>query len=169
MAEFKVRLRLKHLKPMERIQVSVPVNRQARMGISHKEYEEISSRGNRHEFLGRRPVEERPRTTGLPRDAGHNFTGMSIGGLVVVGWLPVAERRRLGWSGHWLVRCRCGNFESRTSHSLRKPHKREYGDACTFCKNAWAEAVMVEFRKTGRIPPGGLPTHRASHIERRRK
>lgn len=166
---FKVKIRLKYMKPMERIQVSVPINRQARMGISHKEYEDISSRGNRHEFLGKRPVTQRPRTVAPPHDAGYDFRGYAVGSMSVVGYLPVSERQRLGWSGNWLVKCRCGNFESRTPGSLRKPPKREYVDACTFCKNAWAEAVMVEYRRTGRVPPGGLPTHRSEQVKEKRK
>lgn len=155
------------MKSMERIPLSVPVNREARAGISHQEYEDMSKNPRKFQFQSnRRRVVDCPRTMAMPPDLAH-LKGRRIGSITVIGYLSLIEISKIGWKsgGRWLVKCDCGVYEPRHQKHLRKDvNKREYRDACTACRGIWAEIVKNEFKKTGVVPPGGLPTHRAFRL-----
>lgn len=155
------------MKSMERIPFSVPINREARAGISHQEHEDMSKNPRRFEFQSkRRRVVDRPITMTAPPELAH-LRGRRIGSITVIGYLSLIEISKIGWKsgGRWLVQCDCGVYEPRHQRVLRKDkNKREYVDACTACRGLWAEIVKNEFKKTGKIPSGGLPTHRAFSV-----
>lgn len=157
------------MKSMERIPLSMPVNREARTGISHQEYEDMSKNPRKFSFQShRRRVVDCPRIMSMPPDLAY-LKGKRIGTVTVVGYLSMNEIAKIGWrsGGRWLVKCDCGVYEPRHQKSLRQDmtkKKREYVDACTACRGLWAEIVKHEFKKTGIVPPGGLPTHRAFHV-----
>ena len=49
--------------------------------------------------------------------------------------------KRLGmWISHWVVRCRCGNFELRTGRELGQP---DATDACDSCKQLQALRIKA--------------------------
>ena len=50
--------------------------------------------------------------------------------------------------GSWVVRCACGDYETRKAKSIRNPNN--FGDRCTKCRNVAFERKDYEFRKTGR-------------------
>lgn len=157
------------MKSMERIPLSAPVNREARIGISHQEHEEMSNRPRMYQFQSqRRRVLDCPRTMSMPPDWAH-LKGKRIGAVTVIGYMSLIEIAKVGWrtGGRWLVQCDCGVYEPRHQKNLRQDmvkKKREYVDACTACRGVWAEMVKNEFKKTGTIPPGGLPTNRAFRV-----
>ena len=158
------------MKSMERIPLSVPVNREARIGISHQEHEDMSKNPQRFKFQSsRRRVVDCPRTMTPPPDWAH-MKGKRIGAVTIVGYLSLNEQAKIGWrdGGRWLVLCDCGVYENRHQkairNGLRGKNKREYVDACTACRCLWAEVVKNEFKKTGKVPSGGLPTHRAFRV-----
>ena len=159
---------------MGKIPECVPVNREARMGISHKEYEDMSKRPSRFDYLSGFPELLTKPNTCEPPSGLEDFRGRRHGNMVVIGYVPASEKKRLGWEGEckWALRCDCGRYEGRSHRHLRKASingfKREYKDACTFCKNAWAELVKQEFMKTGIAPKGGLPTHCQRQLARKR-
>jgi hypothetical protein len=117
----------------------------------------------------RRRLIDCPRTMTPPPDLAH-VKGMRIGAITIVGYLSLIEQAKIGWrdGGRWLVQCDCGVYENRHQKAIRNglkgKNKREYIDACTACRGIWAEVVKNEFKKTGAVPPGGLPTHRAFHV-----
>lgn len=153
---------------MERLRTSVPVNRQTSLVVARASgwWNQQNSR-DPLEFLSRRPqMCEAPHYVKSLPDRIRDLTGMKKGCLVVVGYISMDEKRRLGWTGkgNWAVRCQCGRYEHRSQRDLRRAIKKEYGDACTWCKNIWAEYVKAQFKKTGKWPVGGGPTHRASQF-----
>ena len=150
------------IKFMERIRSCVPVNKQAAMGMAHHSDGSVDPLV----FLSRRvKVVVPPKCVKHPQ--GIDFSGRRNGFVVVVGYVDLSEMQRLGWwKGRWAVRCTlCGQYENRTPRQISKPSKKEYVDACTQCKSLWAEMVKKEFKKTGRWPPGGGPTFKASHLD----
>ncbi len=150
--------------PMEIVRASIPVNRDARMGISHREYQEVSSKPSRFEFLSetfRREVRDQPAST-----AGY-LTGHVFGQLRVMGYLDSITRKALKWpaTAVWLVKCQCGRYESRRASVLRQSlAKKPHLNACTYCKNAFAELAKQQYLKSGVVPHYGVPTHKASKI-----
>lgn len=141
----------------------IPVNKQAAMVIAP-----ASGWWNKDE--ARDPLlylSALPQVLECPKVSPSRYDGLRNGSMVVVGEILPSEKTRLGWRcGHGrklVARCDCGRFEPRSRGEMRKPY-REYGQACTFCKNAYAERVKAEYRKTGVVPPGGLPSHRASQV-----
>lgn len=51
-------------------------------------------------------------------------------------------------NGAWVVRCTCGDYETRKAKSIRNPNN--FGDRCTKCRNAAFERKDYEFKTTGR-------------------
>jgi|ERR1051325_6026545 hypothetical protein len=153
------------MKHMERIPLTTPVNREARMGISRRDQAEMEIR--KFQFQSTRVrLRECPRLMRPPREWGH-LVGKRVGAVTIVGVLSNIEKAKIGWTGggFWVVKCDCGVYENRHQkhlrHAIEKGNKRQYQDACTACRGLWAEIVKKEFRETGQLPPGGLPTHRA--------
>jgi hypothetical protein len=101
-----------------------------------------------------------------PPECAH-WRGKRIGAVTIVGHTSSIELAKWDWlgGGSWVVRCDCGVYENRKQSTLRRglagKNKKEYRDACTACRGLWAEVVRKEFAETGRVPPGGLPTHKA--------
>lgn len=164
------------VKHMVKVQESVPVDKQAAIGISHKEYQTIGR--SQYAYLSKKRLVtecpilmDPPPLLNLPK-----LKGKRNGRVVVVGYCSPMENQRVfgisdrskrrgtGRYGTWIVRCDCGKYERRTQKQIVKPMKKEYVDACTFCRGAWAESVKAEFMATGVKPKGGLPTHRASSL-----
>ena len=69
------------------------------------------------------------------------LVGEKFGRLTVVGLHETI-------SGSWVVRCACGDYETRKAKSIRNPNN--FGDRCTKCRNAAFERKDYEFQKTGR-------------------
>ena len=69
------------------------------------------------------------------------LVGVRFGRFVVVGLH--AEIR-----GAWVVRCDCGDYETRRSRAIRNPNN--FGDRCTLCRNAAYQKKDYEFRTHGR-------------------
>ena len=64
-------------------------------------------------------------------DSFHDLTGLSFGRFKVVGYLgKPGSKKQLAL---WLVRCACGDFESRSAKAVRNPENR--GDRCGNCRH----------------------------------
>lgn len=156
------------MKHMERIPLSLPVNREARVGISRPDQDEIEVRKFNFQSRRRRVV-DCPSLMKVPPESAL-WVGKRIGAVTVVGCISNIERSKVGWraGGSWIVLCDCGVYENRHGKHVRAglagKHKRQYRDACTSCRGLWAEVVRKEFKETGIIPPGGLPTHKAFKV-----
>lgn len=59
-----------------------------------------------------------------------NLTGRKVGRMTVIGFLRKETVKR---SGLWLVRCTCGHYETRRSHSIK--NERNTNDMCRNCRN----------------------------------
>lgn len=157
---------------MVKIQECAPINKQAAAGISHKEYDVIGR--SQHAYLSKKRVVYECPSVGKapPKFGSDDLTGKRNGRIVVMGWCSPMENYRVFGSskplkyvgGAWVVRCDCGKYERRKRRQIMHPIKKEYVDACTFCRGAWAEAAKSQFIQTGVKPEGGLPTHKASTL-----
>jgi hypothetical protein len=156
---------------MVKVQECQPINKQAAMGISHKEYETIGR--SQYAYLSKKRVVHECPIVGKPSALLNlpDLIGVRNGRVVVIGYCSPMENFRVFGSsrsskrsGSWVVKCDCGKYERRTTKEIRKPPKKEYIDACTFCRGAWAESVKAKFRDTGIKPVGGLPTHKSSML-----
>lgn len=157
---------------MIKVQECQPVDKQSALGISHKEYEIIGR--SQHAYLSKRRVVYDCPTLITPPRSLPNMKGIRNGKVVVVGYCSPMEYQRVfgrgpknrgnGLNGTWVVKCDCGKYERRTTREIRKPPRKEYVEACTFCRGAWAESVKLSFRETGIKPKGGLPTHSARSL-----
>lgn len=67
--------------------------------------------------------------------------GMRFGRLTVIG-LHATLR------GAWVVRCDCGDYETRKAKAIRNTKNSE--DRCTLCRNAAHQRRNYEWRTTGR-------------------
>jgi hypothetical protein len=59
-----------------------------------------------------------------------DVTGESFGRFTVIGYLGKYSKKG---PAYWLVRCACGDYESRTSKAVRNPENR--GDRCEKCRH----------------------------------
>lgn len=152
---------------VERLRTSVAINKQASLVVAKAWGWWNKQKNPDHlQFLSSGPqVVVQPCLRSPPYNV-PNMTRWKKGSLDVVGYIDNIEKRRVGWSGggNWVVRCECGRYEHRTGPQLRKKAKKEYIDACSWCKGVWAEYVKNEHEKTGIWPPGGGPTFRASKL-----
>jgi hypothetical protein len=61
-----------------------------------------------------------------------NFSGVSFGRFKVIGYLGVLGQGKKA-KGLWLVKCVCGDYESRAAKSILNPENR--GDRCDKCRH----------------------------------
>ena len=59
-----------------------------------------------------------------------DLSGVKFGRLTVIGYLGKPNPKK---SARWLVRCACGDYESRASKAIRNPENR--GDRCDKCRH----------------------------------
>lgn len=59
-----------------------------------------------------------------------DLSGTTFGRLTVIGYLGKLNPKK---AALWLVRCACGDYESRTSKAIRNPEN--YGDRCGHCQH----------------------------------
>ena len=72
-----------------------------------------------------------------------NFTGRTFGWLTVVGYYD--SHKKVG--SRWVVRCRCGDYETRSGKAVRN----SAADACCYeCGAALDLRKAEEFRRTGK-------------------
>lgn len=71
------------------------------------------------------------------------LVGMRNGRLTVVGLYAD------GISA-WVVRCDCGDYETRTAKAIRNP--KNFGDRCVKCRKIASERASYEWLKTGIRP-----------------
>lgn len=152
---------------IERLRTSTPINKQAALVVSvarkYCDQEGIDPVDFLSKVFGPQ-VREQPRA--IQRIGEGLRIGMRVGSLVVIGGLDQRIVKELKWpkGNKFLVRCDCGNYESRKAVDLHRPCRKEYIDACTWCKGYWAEYVKAEHRRTGQWPEGGGPTCRESQF-----
>lgn len=145
---------------VEKLRTRAPVNKQTRILISRTK--DSPTTVDPATFLS-----TRTQVFECPKFSPNDLSGLRIGSLMVLGRVDPSEKKRLGWYGSgasFLVRCDCGRYENRRRCEIKKTSKKEYVNACSQCKNIWAEVVRDEFKRTGQWPAGGGPTHRASQI-----
>jgi len=70
-----------------------------------------------------------------------NLVGIKFGRFVVLGMSADI-------AGSWIVRCDCGDYETRKAKAIRNPNN--FGDRCTKCRNVAFERKDYEFKKYGR-------------------
>lgn len=115
----------------DRLASAVPVDRVAarvtRPGVHFDDTKKVREWDN-HWSTQPKVVE----LTALQRNATGfvDLTGVRTGRLVVVGLLPKGNRRK-GAVGVWVVRCDCGDFETRKSKVLKQ---RRADDCCSRCQ-----------------------------------
>jgi hypothetical protein len=89
-----------------------------------------------------------PRMRPIPRAARGNpgfldLTGVCFGRFVVLGLLAEDTKQTL-----WVVRCSCGDYETRRSKSIRNP--RNTTDCCEYCRHLLHLKKQGEFRRTSK-------------------
>lgn len=113
---------------------NVPVNKDAgtvvtKKGVDYKPAKKITQT---HSGL---PLETRP----VPRCAS-DLTGTTFGKFRVIG-LYAKEK------GHWVVRCVCGNYETRKAKSIKNPNNNV--DRCQKCRHLAYLQRNDRFRQDG--------------------
>lgn len=80
----------------------------------------------------------------IPVLKGQDLTGKRVGRLTVVG--KHSSNKSKG--AIWLVRCDCGDYETRSSKSINNPEN--HGDRCVYCRNLTYLKAKDILRRTGR-------------------
>ena len=75
-----------------------------------------------------------------PREV-ENLTGRTFGRFTVIGWFAECK-------GLWVVRCACGDYETRKTRSVRNPQNNK--DACENCRHLMFLQREKHFLRTGR-------------------
>lgn len=119
----------------DKLSVATPVDQLAAMQVARG----IHWSPNIKPQAGREHWKAPPPTLPVPKDRStmrtfDNMIGVSFGSLHVVGYLG---RRHKSKPSNWLVRCLCGDYESRTVRSIKNPLNTK--DCCMEC--AYREQV----------------------------
>lgn len=149
----------------ERLLTSKPVDRLAARQLSRGIEWRPNFAGNPHA----RKWSDKPTDWLIPipkdghRGSFEDMTGRTLGRFTVVGWLGKPNRKT---KSVWLVRCTCGNYETRGARAIKGgwPH-----DACEQCKylekvKRGAGNTPLADRDSGR-PPKGEDARSAAECE----
>lgn len=86
------------------------------------------------------PHWESPPPIRKPPENAPELIGKTFGRFTVVGLHKTM-------SGSWVVRCSCGDYETRKARSICNPNN--FGDRCTKCRNVAFERKRYEYQNTG--------------------
>lgn len=70
--------------------------------------------------------------------------GVKFGRFTVIGLLA---RKNNSAPAKWVVRCSCGDYETRSARAIRNPEN--FGDRCCKCRRLAFEKKRFEFLKSG--------------------
>lgn len=73
-----------------------------------------------------------------------NLAGMKFGRFTVIGMLARAKGLSLKQPAKWVVRCACGDYETRSAKSIRNP--RNANDCCYKCREVIENKRLHEWR-----------------------
>ena len=85
-----------------------------------------------------------PKIVPAPRNF-EDLTGRKFGRFTVIGYLPSTNTSK---GSLWLVRCVCGDYESRRTRSVRNP--KNNNDCCENCRHLIHLKRTDEFLRTGK-------------------
>lgn len=121
---------------------SAPINRDAaiaRDGVSRQGYEPAKKIVQRHWSA---PPPLQPMPEGVV-----NRAGIKFGKFTVVGYLERNKKK----GSLWLVRCTCGDYESRRGKAIDNPENA--WDCCEKCRHVMTLRRSDHFRRTGKNKP----------------
>jgi hypothetical protein len=118
---------------IEKIIISIPINRMAAIVTSKGVEFRIENKDKKRTFneniLPVKKIDDALKNS----DSFIDLTGSRFGSLTVVGLYDKPWRVKKSSYGLWVVRCVCGNYETRTSRAIKNQLKLNYDDACCLC------------------------------------
>lgn len=126
----------------DRLMTSTPINRGAASGAhGHSSgFTELGAKNRPYGFI-RSDTPLSLRAFPLTSDKSHDLTGLVVGRLTVMGMSAISAH---GKGAAWVVRCRCGWYETRKAAALRDPD---------YVKRAWcSECEYLDALKKGKLP-----------------
>lgn len=128
----------------DRIITSAPVNKTAAI-VAHGKGENWEAKPGKYNVHSAEPIKTKPMPTHDPNFK--DLTGIEIGRLKVIGYYGKGGSGKTS-RARWIVRCKCGAYELRTSTAIKKydPEKAERPAMCSACDYA-QKITRPEYQK----------------------